>query len=46
MSTQKTNALRYEEYGKAEEVLSLLSIELPELQAGQALLKVLAAPIL
>lgn len=45
MSTQKTTALRYTEYGKAEEVLSLETIDLPELEEGQALLKMLAAPI-
>ncbi|MBK1876760.1 MDR family NADPH-dependent oxidoreductase [Pelagicoccus mobilis] len=45
MSTQKTTALQYTEYGKAEEVLSLETIALPNLESGQALLKVLAAPI-
>jgi len=45
MSTQKTTALRYAAYGKADEVLALESVDLPELQAGQALIKVLAAPI-
>lgn len=38
-------ALRYSEFGPADETLSLESIELPELEAGQVLLKVLAAPI-
>lgn len=45
MSTQTTTTLRYKEYGKAHEVLSLETIALPKLEAGQAMLKVLAAPI-
>lgn len=38
-------ALRYTEYGPAADALSLETFELPELEAGQVLLKVLAAPI-
>ncbi len=45
MATQKTTALRHSTFGKPEEALSLETIELPELQSDQALLKVLAAPI-
>lgn len=45
MSTKKTEALQYTDYGKATEVLSLKALELPKLQAGQALLKILAAPV-
>ena len=45
MATQKTTALRHASYGKPDEVLTLETVELPELAAKQALLKVLAAPI-
>lgn len=40
-----STALRYTAYGKPDESLSLESYELPPLQDGQALLKILAAPI-
>ncbi|EDY84069.1 oxidoreductase, zinc-binding dehydrogenase family [Verrucomicrobiia bacterium DG1235] len=42
---QKTTALRHSEYGKPEDCLKLETIELPTLGPGQALLKILAAPI-
>ncbi|MDQ8199641.1 2-enoyl thioester reductase domain-containing protein [Pelagicoccus enzymogenes] len=42
---QKTTALRHASFGKPAEVLTLETIELPELKPEQALLKVLAAPI-
>lgn len=45
VAMQNTTALRYAAYGKAEESLALETLELPQLKPGQALLKVLAAPI-
>lgn len=45
MATQQTTALRHSTYGKPDEALTLEKIDLPELRANQALLKVLAAPI-
>lgn len=40
-----TIALRHSEFGPAAETLSLETLELPALQPGEVLLKVLAAPI-
>lgn len=44
-SSKKTTALRYASFGKPADVLQLEERELPPLGAGEALLKVLAAPI-
>lgn len=45
MATQETTALRHATYGEPEQVLTLETRTLPDLKPGQALLKILAAPI-